>query len=113
MSCISRYDRKVVIQSLAGTADAHGFVDNTLASNWATYESAYCSVESTGGREFWKNVNVDADVSHIWRCQYSKKLGVATPDMRLVENEIVYEIVSVEDVDLAHREIEIRTRRAV
>ena len=113
MRCVSRYDRKVVIQNLTGTADAHGFVDNTNDANWTTYESAYCSVESKGGREFWKNQQVTADVSHIWRCQWTRKLANAGPDMRLVCEGVVYEIISIEDVDLAHYEIEIRTKRAV
>jgi head-tail adaptor len=113
MGCVVRYDRKVVIQNLTGTVDAHGFQDETLDTNWVTYETAYCSVESKGGREFWKNQQVTADVSHIWRCQWSKKLALATPDMRLLHEGSVYEIISIEDVDLAHYEIEIRTKKAV
>ena len=113
MRCVSQYDRKVVIQNLTGTADAHGFIDNTDDANWTSYEAAYCSVVSKGGREFWRNQQVTADVSHIWRCQWSKNLATAGPDMRLICEGIVYEIISIEDVDLAHREIEIRTKRAV
>jgi hypothetical protein len=33
--------------------------------------------------------------------------------MRLVNESVTYEIVSVIDVDLAHEEIEIQTKRAV
>ena len=49
MRCVSRYDRKVVIQNLSGTVDAHGFQDETLDANSETYEAAYCSVESQSG----------------------------------------------------------------
>ena len=113
MRCISEYNKKISIQQLTGTADDHGFIDNTLETNWTEYEAAYASVESKGGREFWKNQQVVADVSHIWRCQWTRKLDVAGPEMRIVCEGITYEIISVEDVDLAHREMEIRTKRAV
>lgn len=113
MACISTYDKKITIQTLAGTADAHGFIDNTLATNWATYETAFASVQSKGGREYWKVQQVAADVTHVWKCQYSAALATATPDMRLIHSGATYQILSIEDVDLAHYEIEIRTKRAV
>lgn len=113
MACVAQYDRKVVINSLSGTADAHGFIDNTAAANWSTFETAYAKVKSKGGREFWKVDQVQADVSHVWMCPYSAKLATATPDMQLVNEGVTYEILSVIDIDLAHKEIEIQTRRAV
>ena len=112
-NCIASYDKKITIQSLTGSADAHGFIDNTAAANWSTYETAFASVQSKGGREFWKVQQVNADVSHVWRCQYSAALAAATPDMRLIHEGTTYQILSIEDVDLAHYEIEIRTKRAV
>lgn len=113
MRCVSEYDKKVTIQQSAGTADAHGHVDITSASNWSTYTTSYAAVKTKGGREFWKIDRVEADVSHVWHCPYSKTLAAATPKMRLVNDSVTYEIVSVIDVDLAHEEIEIQTKRAV
>ena len=113
MTCIASYDKKVVIKSLSGTADAHGFIDNTDASNWSEYTTTYASVISKGGREFWKVDQVNADVSHVWPCPYTKKLAAATPAMQLHYESVTYEIQSVIDIDLAHKEIEIQTRRAV
>ena len=111
--CIADYDKKVVIQSLSGTADAHGFIDNTDDTNWSEYAIGYASVQSKGGREFWKVDQVNADVSHVWWCPYSKTLAAATPAMRLRNESVTYEIQSVVDIDLAHEEIEIQTKRAV
>jgi len=113
MTCIANYDRKVVIESLSATADAHGFEDNTDDSNWSQYTTSFASVKSKGGREFWKVDQVNADVSHVWLCPYSKALAAATPKMRLKNEDVVYEILSVIDIDLAHKEVEIQTKRAV
>ena len=113
MVCVSKYDRKVVIKSLTGTADAHGFVDNTDAANWTKYDTSYASVQSTGGREFWKVDQVSDDVSHVWLCPYSATLAAATPAMQLISEGLTYDILSVIDIDLAHQEIQIQTRRAV
>ena len=109
MTCVANYDRKVVIQSQSGTVDAHGF----KADTWTQYAVSFASIKSRGGREFWKVDQVNADVSHVWRCPYDKTLAAATPDMQLVSDSLTYEIVSVIDIDLAHEEVEIQTKRAV
>jgi len=112
--CISKLNKKVTIQRLvAATADAHGHIPETTGSNWATYCSSFASVTTRGGREFWKVQQTTADVSHVWMCPYSKDLAAATPDMRLVCEDVTYNIISVIDIDLESREIEIQTRRAV
>lgn len=113
-TCINQMDKSITIQHVVGTtADAHGQIDKTTGSNWGTYLRTFAKVQSKGGREFWKVQQVNADVSHVWNCQYSKQLADATPDMRLICEGITYEILSVIDIDLAHREIEIQTKRAV
>lgn len=111
--CIAQYDKKVTIEQFSGTADAMGHVDTTDASNWQMYTTSYAKVQSKGGREFWKIDQVSADVSHVWTCPYSSELAAATPDMRLIWDSTTYEILSVIDIDLAHEEVEIQTRRAV
>lgn len=105
-----RRDKKIVIQRLSGTADAHGHIVETTEANWSTYEQSYASVITKGGREFWKVQQVTADVSHVWRCNWTRGLMAATPDMRLVCEGKVHNIVSVIDVDEAHQEIQIQTR---
>jgi SPP1 family predicted phage head-tail adaptor len=113
MKCVASYDKRITVQRLSGTADAHGFVDNTTNANWTGYASSFASVKTKGGREFWKVQQVNADVSHVWMCPWSKTLAAATPDMRLICEGVTYEILSVIDIDLASQEIEIQTRRAV
>lgn len=112
--CISKLNKKITIQRMVGaTADAHGHVPETTGSNWATYCNSYASVTSRGGREFWKVQQTNADVSHVWMCPYSKALAEATPDMRLVCEDVTYNIISVIDIDLKHEDVEIQTKRAV
>lgn len=113
MRCIGEYNHKITIQQLTGTADAHGHIDNTAAANWSQYTTSFAAVKSKGGREFWKVDQVSADVSHVWLCPYSAALAAATPDMQLVNESVTYEILSVIDIDLAHEEVEIQTKRAV
>ena len=113
-ACIGQMNKSVTLQHVVGTTvDAHGQVDKTTGSNWATYLKTYAKAKSKGGREFWKIQQVNADVSHVWNTQYSKSMAAATPDMRLICEGVTYEILSVIDIDLAHREIEIQTKRAV
>lgn len=113
-TCISEMDKSITIQRVVGTtADAHGQVDKTTDANWGAYTRTFAKVQTKGGREFWKIQQVNADVSHVWNCQYSKTLAAATPDMRLSHEGKIYEILSVIDIDEAHEEIEIQTRRAV
>ena len=111
--CIQSYDKKVTIERLTGTADAHGHIDQTAASNWSTYATAFCAVQSKGGREFWKVQQVNADVTHVWDTQWSKTIAAATPDMRLKHEGVTYNILAVIDKDLAHQVVQIQTKRAV
>lgn len=115
MKCICpQRDKFTRIEKLIGqTADAHGQVEQTTNSNWGPHCSAWCSVISKGGREFWKVQQVNADVSHVWKADWSPELEAASPSMRLIYNGDTYEILSVIDIDLAHIEIEIQTKRAV
>jgi len=112
--CIHEMSKSITIQHVVGTAvDAHGHIDKTTAANWGTYIRAFAKVISKGGREFWKVQQVNADVDHVWTVPYSSQVASATPDMRLTCDGVTYEIQSVVDVDLAHREVQIQTRRAV
>lgn len=113
VTCRSRYNKAITIRRLQGTTDASGHVDNTADANWAIYVQAFSRVQTRGGREFWKVQQVAADVSHVFTCPYGRLLAEATPDMRLHYNGHVYNIVSVIDIDEAHEQIEIQTRRAV
>ncbi len=113
MKCAAKYDKKCVVYRLSGSVDAHGHVDATSAANWSPVTAAYCSCVSKGGREFWKVQQVNADVSHVWTTQHTKTLAACTPDMRLVCEGVTYEILSVVDVDEAHDQIQIQTRRQI
>jgi len=113
MTCLSDYDKKVTIQRLVGTADAHGHVDLTTGSNWQTYATAFCKVITKGGREFWKVQQVNANTDQAWTTQWTKTLDGVTPDMRLIYEGNTYEILAATDVDMNHEEIQILTRRKV
>lgn len=113
--CVAEKDKKISVQRVKPTASADnsGFIDLTNDANWEEYEAAFASVKTRGGREFWKVDIVSADVSQVWVCDYSTKMAAATPKMRLKSEDVVYNIASVIDVDLAHETIEIQTTKAV
>jgi len=113
MKCNDDYRHKITIERPAGTADAYGHLDLTSDANWTAVCQSYAMVTSKGGREFWKVQQVNADVTHVWKCPWTKTLNATTPDMRLKHEGLYYEILSVIDIDLAHEQIEIQTRRAV
>jgi len=114
MKCADRdYSKRITVERVAGTADAHGHVVETTEANWTEYASSFASVQTKGGREFWKVQQMSADVTHVWHCPWSKRLMQATPDMRIICEGQPHYIVSVIDIDEAHREIQIQTRRPV
>ena len=113
MHCVTDYDKLITIEESATTVDAHGHVDITADTNWSEYVKTWASVKSRGGREFWKVDQVQADVDHVWLCPYSAKLSTAKPQMRIKYEIVIYEIISVIDIDMEHQEIEIQTRRSV
>ena len=106
-----RYDQKITVQRLSGTADAAGHIDPNAAANWSTYCTAFAAVKSRGGREFWRVQQVQSDVDFVFRCPWSRTLEAASPAMRLLVDGNVYEILSVINVDLGNEVIEIQTRR--
>lgn len=106
-----RHSIRITVQRLAGTADAAGHVDGNTDANWTTYTTAWAEVRSRGGREFWRVSQVQSDVDFVFNCPWSPTLEKATPDMRILSDGKVYEILSVINVDLANNSIEIQTRR--
>lgn len=115
MKCVCPVrDKYVRIEKLTSqTEDAHGQVDQTTNANWGLHTSAWCSVISQGGREFWKVQQVNGDVSHVWNADWSPEMATVIPAMRLIYDGNTYEILSAVDIDLKHESVEIQTRRAV
>ena len=113
MRCPTKYDKPIQIRQLSGTADAHGHIDETDPANWIEYTTGFADCVSKGGREFWRIQQVNADVSHVWYTQWTPTMVKATPEMRLVHEGLVYEMISVIDIDNDHQEIELQTKRAV
>ncbi len=112
MNNCRQYTKKITIEnpSTTATADAHGFIDMTAPANWSEYCDAYARVITKGGKSFWKIDTNHEEVAAVFYCQYSATLLGADATMRLTCEGVTYEIVSVVDVDLARREIEIQTK---
>lgn len=106
-----RPDKRITIQRLAGTPDAAGHIDGTKNANWSTYAAAWATTQTRGGREFWKVQQVESTVDTVFRCPWTKTLEQATPDMRILFDGTVFEILSVVNIDFADDIVEFQTRR--
>ena len=68
---------------------------------WVTYATVWASPEPVSGRENLDSVQPKAKISMRFRIRYC--MGV-TPEMQIVYDETIYNIISVLDVDGRHRE---------
>ena len=55
---------RVTIERLSATVNAAGQIDETSASNWVIYAERWCHVATRGSREFFRGVEVAADITH-------------------------------------------------
>lgn len=111
MSC-GDYRERITIEKIKDNpqADAHGETDLTDDSNWETYATRFSSIQTKGGREFWKVDKVDADVNFLIRVQHDKRTAEITPRMRIRLGKRTINIAAVYDVDEMHEVIEMQCK---
>jgi SPP1 family predicted phage head-tail adaptor len=106
------FDRRVTIQKIktSPSLNALGEADLTDDANWETHCVRWASVDTQGGREFWKRQRVQAEVDQIFRVRYDSTTKAITPRMRVLDDQgVKREIKAAFDVDAGHRIIEIQT----
>ncbi len=108
---MGEYRLKITVETMSGSADAHGLVDPTDNNNWSSHATAWAKVMTKGGREYNFRNEIQSEVSHIFVCPYDSTLASATPAMRISWNSNNYEILSVVDVEEAKTEIELHTKK--
>lgn len=109
------YNKLVTIEKPKSTGydSDYGTYDLTSSANWEQHARAYAKVETRGGREFFQASKVHADLSHLWETPSTGKVRAATPKMRLIWNNRVFQILSVQDKDEDRRVVEISTKEVV
>lgn len=73
---------------------------------WTTLADTWAAVEPLAGREFFSAQQVQSDVTTRIVCRYSSALADVTPKDRIAHGAVVYDIRSVIDVDMRHRELQ-------
>lgn len=59
-----KLDRRVRVQKLSASVDAAGHLDETSSSNWVTIGNRWCGIATRGSREFFRGVEVAAEITH-------------------------------------------------
>jgi head-tail adaptor len=88
-----------------------GEADLTAAGSWETYATRWATVDTAGGREFWKRQRVQAEVVAIFRVPWDADTKSITPQMRVVDEAgTVFEIAAAFDVDHQRTTVEIQCK---
>jgi len=108
-------DRKITIEQpdASAAANDYGETDLTVSGGWSSYAVRFASVQTKGGREFWKVDKVEAEVSHMLSVLRDSVTALITPRMRVKLGSRILQIVSAVDVDDARAEVQIQCKEVV
>ena len=90
---------KLTIQNFT-TTNAYG----TITKTWATFATAWGSIEPLKGKEFFESMKENSELTHRIRVRYTA--GITTK-MRISWNSRTFEIISVKDKDERDTEYEL------
>lgn len=85
---------RVEVQRLVGTVNAAGQLDETTAANWQTFCLRWCELVTRGSREFFRGVEVAADITHQVTMRADPESKAFTPKQRLKLGSRVLSIAS-------------------
>jgi SPP1 family predicted phage head-tail adaptor len=99
-------NRKIEIQTNTPVPDSF----NQPIDNWTTTATAWASIVTTGGGEFYAAQKVNADTQALFKIRYRQ--GVTTLN-RIKYGSRIFEILAVNDANEAHKELWISAREVV
>lgn len=76
-------NRRVEIQQLSGTPDTGGHIDETDDGNWRPVTKRWCKLIPSGSREFFRGMQVAADITHQVTMRYDERTRNLTTKERL------------------------------
>jgi SPP1 family predicted phage head-tail adaptor len=79
-------------------------------ANWKDHCKAYANCKTSTGREYFAAEQPQADVSHVWKMSSSRLTREITPDMRLIFEGKIHEIVYAVDENEARQTVIVGTR---
>ena len=100
------YNRRATIQSKVINYDSY----NEPIETWSDASSVWSDIITTGGGEFYAAQKLNASTQAVFKIRYKNDVKVTD---RIKYNGRIFEILSVNDVDEAHVEIQISTKEVV
>ena len=85
---------RVEVQKLSATVNAAGQIDETTSSNWVTFAQRWCELITRGSREFFRGVEVAADITHQVTMRSDPESKDFTTKQRLKMGNRVFSISS-------------------
>ena len=86
--------KRVEVQRLSASVNSAGQLDETTAANWVTFAQRWCELLTRGSREFFRGVEVAADVTHQVTMRSDPESRDFTPKQRLKMGRRVFSISS-------------------
>jgi SPP1 family predicted phage head-tail adaptor len=83
---------------------------NEPIETWTDFATVWASIITTGGREFYAAQKLNAETSAVFKIRYNPMVN---PRMRISWGNRIFEIISVNDVDARHEELQISAKEVV
>lgn len=100
------YNKKIIFQVLTEKSDKIG----NCAQAWEDFFTAWASVSSVGGREYYSASQVNSQNDVVFKTRYSRKIAnFLTSEIRILYNGKTYDIKHIEDYQEQHRQLVFRT----
>jgi len=77
---------------------------------WVSAETVWAVVITTGGREYYAAQKLNAETSAVFKIRYTSAINVR---MRIKLGNSTYAIISINDVDNKHTELQISAKEVV
>jgi len=100
------YNRRITIQSKTVTYDSY----NEPIETWTDGPTVWASIATTGGGEFYAAQKLNASVQALFKIRYGTPVTVLD---RIKYGSRIFEILSVNDANEAHRELHISGKEVV
>jgi head-tail adaptor len=84
--------QRVEVQRLSASVNGAGQVDETTAGNWVTYAVRWCEMVTRGSREFFRGVEVAADITHQITMRADPQSKAFTVKQRLRMGDRIFNI---------------------
>lgn len=102
------YTHKIEFQILAEMTDKIG----NQISEWVTIFTAWASVNSIGGREYYNARQTNSENDVTFKVRYSRKIAnYLTSEIRIVYNGKIFDVKHIDDYMEQHRELVFRTEQ--